>query len=274
MYMDRINSLKVCFAITHVIQLLIRDAEIIPKFTCLLQRGEKLVLHGDGKHTRRYLFAGDAADAFDTILHKGTINQIYNVGSMDEVSNLSLCEKLLGEFGLSTDLEGNNSWVTHSHDRPFNDRRYAVNGKKLIQLGWHQKTPFEEGLKFTVDWYRKYGETWWGNIDKTLTPFPIMENQAAAASSGQRAETLEASKTLITQEADITEAQRDLKSRQDSAIHIGSLNSPGMISPSMLSPGFPPFKKAKTDENDDAQPQGSQKSQVNGNHQHSIVMAY
>ena len=65
-------------------------AEIIPKFTCLLRRQRPMILHGDGSPTRRYLYAGDAADAFDTILHKGTLGQIYNVGSYDEISNLHI----------------------------------------------------------------------------------------------------------------------------------------------------------------------------------------
>lgn len=146
--------------------------EVIPKFTCLLERGQKVVLHGDGKHTRRYLYAGDSADAFDTILHKGSIGQIYNIGSADEISNLTLCSKLLKEFGLpETD-----NWISHSQDRPFNDRRYAVNGQKLCDLGWQQKTPFDQGLKITVDWYRKYGERWWGNIDNTLGTFPVVKS--------------------------------------------------------------------------------------------------
>ena len=62
-----------------------------------------MVLHGDGSPTRRYLFAGDAADAFDTILHKGTLGHIYNVGSYDEISNIQLCGMLLKELGIASD---------------------------------------------------------------------------------------------------------------------------------------------------------------------------
>jgi len=154
--------------------------KIIPKFTCLLNRGQPVVLHGDGSPTRRYLFAGDAADAFDTILHKGEIGQIYNVGSYDEISNLSLCGKLLTEMGIphaDADASVFNQWVKYTHDRPFNDHRYAVDGTKLRQLGWDQKTSFEEGLRITVDWYRRFGEKWWGDISKVLSPFPVVVNQ-------------------------------------------------------------------------------------------------
>jgi dTDP-D-glucose 4,6-dehydratase len=150
------------------------------------------VLHGDGSPTRRYLFAGDAADAFDTILHKGAIGQIYNVGSYDEISNLSLCSKLLTYMDIPhSTQEELHKWIKHTHDRPFNDRRYAVDGTKLRKLGWDQKTTFENGLAITVDWYRKYGEKWWGDITKVLTPFPEVANKKVVAAKEVQIENLE-----------------------------------------------------------------------------------
>ncbi|RKU48195.1 hypothetical protein DL546_009568 [Coniochaeta pulveracea] len=150
--------------------------KIIPKFSCLLNRKQPVVLHGDGSPTRRYLYAGDAADAFDTILHKGQLGQVYNVGSYDEVSNLTLCSKLLAEFGIPHETpEEFRKWVKYTHDRPFNDHRYAVDGTKLRQLGWDQKTSFADGLKMTVEWYRRFGEQWWGDISHVLSPFPIVQ---------------------------------------------------------------------------------------------------
>ncbi|KAG5982942.1 hypothetical protein E4U55_001078 [Claviceps digitariae] len=149
--------------------------KIIPKFTCLLNRARPVVLHGDGSPTRRYLYAGDAADAFDTILHKGQIGHIYNVGSCDEISNLDLCAKLLDTMGIEqASPTSARKWIKYTHDRPFNDRRYAVDGTKLRMLGWKQKTNLQDGLKTTVDWYCKYGESWWGDISHVLTPFPIV----------------------------------------------------------------------------------------------------
>jgi dTDP-glucose 4,6-dehydratase len=167
-------------------------AEIIPKFACLLNRGQPVVLHGDGTPTRRYLYAGDAADAFDTILHKGTIGQIYNVGSYDEISNLTLCSKLLTCLNIPhSTQEDLHRWIKHTHDRPFNDRRYAVDGTKLRKLGWDQKTSFEKGLAITVDWYRKYGERWWGDITKVLTPFPEVAGNKVVASKDVPVENIE-----------------------------------------------------------------------------------
>ncbi|KAI5240221.1 NAD(P)-binding protein [Aureobasidium subglaciale] len=152
--------------------------KVIPKFSMLLQRHEKLSLHGDGTHTRRYLYAGDAADAFDTILHRGQVGQVYNVGSSDEISNFTLCSMLLRQFGHPDGTkEEVYKHVVHCEDRPFNDHRYAVDGSKLKQLGWKQKTTFEEGLSITVGWYRRYGDTWWGDISDRLTPFPTVPTE-------------------------------------------------------------------------------------------------
>lgn len=70
--------------------------------------------------------------------------------------------------------ESFSKWVKYSLDRPFNDRRYAVDSSKLKKLGWEQKTSIEDGLKWTIDWYKHFGEAWWGDISHVLTPFPMI----------------------------------------------------------------------------------------------------
>ncbi|KXT15014.1 hypothetical protein AC579_7773 [Pseudocercospora musae] len=171
-----------------------QKVEVIPKFINLLQRGKPLWIHGDGQNTRRYLYAGDAADAFDTILHKGEIGQIYNVDSRDEISNLGLADRLLRRFGVSD----KQNTIQHTRDRPFNDMRYAVDGTKLRKLGWSQKVSFEEGLTNTVAWYGKFSG-WWGNIENILAPFPEVKhdrNGDIAVEDGLRAEVAHLQQTV------------------------------------------------------------------------------
>lgn len=103
------------------------------------------------------------------------MDNIYNVGSYDEISNLTLCSKLLTYLEIPhATQEELHKWVKHTHDRPFNDHRYAVDGTKLRQLGWEQKTSFSKGMAITVDWYKNFGERWWGDITNVLTPFPAV----------------------------------------------------------------------------------------------------
>ncbi|KAJ4372051.1 hypothetical protein N0V83_003824 [Neocucurbitaria cava] len=149
--------------------------KIIPKFIMLLQRKQKLLLHGDGSPTRRYIYAGDIVDAIDTIFHKGDVGQIYNIASKDEISNTDICHRLLGVFGIPHQTQAELAqWVEHTEDRPFNDQRYATDGSKLTALGWSPKMNFDEGLRITVDWFRRFGEVWWGDISRVLTPFPVV----------------------------------------------------------------------------------------------------
>lgn len=93
---------------------------------------------------------------------------------------MDLCVRLLGLFDLpKATAEEVYKWVEHTQDRPFNDRRYAVDATKLKGLGWQQKTSFEKGLKETVEWYRTYGQRWWGHISHVLTPFPEVAGKSA-----------------------------------------------------------------------------------------------
>ena len=40
-------------------------------------------------------------------------------------------------------------------DRPGHDVRYALEPKKIKELGWKPKYKFDEALKNTVKWYKK-----------------------------------------------------------------------------------------------------------------------
>jgi len=133
-------------------------------------RGKKLTLHGDGSNTRNFLYVEDVANAFDTILHKGTPGSIYNIGGDNEISNLTVAKTLLKLFGLDDE---ENNWINFVPDRTFNDLRYTINSSKLHELGWTEKMPWEEGLKTTVEWYKKYTSRY-GNIENALVAHPRM----------------------------------------------------------------------------------------------------
>ncbi|KAH7382193.1 hypothetical protein BKA66DRAFT_609346 [Pyrenochaeta sp. MPI-SDFR-AT-0127] len=77
------------------------------------------------KNTRRYRYASDAADAFDTVLHRGFEGEIYDIDSAYEVDNLSVASKVPVHFG--RDFDSSIDWVS---DCPFNDSKNRVNGTK------------------------------------------------------------------------------------------------------------------------------------------------
>ena len=133
--------------------------------------GSQLTLQGDGTHTRRFLYAGDAADAIDTILHKGVDGEIYNIGSRYEVQNREVATYILDLFGHDPVSEFNEHvrWIP---DRPFNDNDYCVDGNKLNSLGWKQRVDFQSGLAMTVEWYKKNGSLWWHHLPEQKGKLP------------------------------------------------------------------------------------------------------
>mmetsp|Transcript_12808 Transcript_12808/g.35367 ORF Transcript_12808/g.35367 Transcript_12808/m.35367 type:complete len:376 (-) Transcript_12808:96-1223(-) len=151
--------------------------KLIPKFTNQLMRDKKLTLHGDGTNTRNFLYVTDVANAFDVIMHKGTPGHVYNIGGKNELPNVQVAKDLLKIFGREKEEE---EWLTFVPDRQFNDLRYTINSKKLHDLGWVEKMTWEEGLKTTVEWYKKYTSRY-GNIDDALVAHPRMLNNKSQA---------------------------------------------------------------------------------------------
>ncbi|KAJ3274874.1 hypothetical protein HK104_003996 [Borealophlyctis nickersoniae] len=156
--------------------------KIIPKFINLLNEGKKCCIHGDGSNTRRYIYATDVADAIDIVLHQGHVGETYNIGTTLELSNLQLAHRLIRLMGLPGQVEDHLEFVP---DRPFNDRRYAVDSQKLQKMGWSAKVEFDEGLKKTIAWYTQYGRYWWGNIEslRILAPHPTKAAALAVQSA-------------------------------------------------------------------------------------------
>ncbi|ORX55617.1 putative DTDP-glucose 4,6-dehydratase [Hesseltinella vesiculosa] len=145
--------------------------KITSKFVCSLLRGGKCYIHGDGRNSRKYLYAADVADALDVIFHKGKVGETYNIGSAFEISNLELAKRLIRIFGVAeAELPSHLEFVA---DRAFNDQRYAVDYTKLDGLGWRPRMPFDEGLRKTIEWYRNRTDEWWGDISSALVPHPL-----------------------------------------------------------------------------------------------------
>mmetsp|Transcript_35567 Transcript_35567/g.49378 ORF Transcript_35567/g.49378 Transcript_35567/m.49378 type:complete len:975 (+) Transcript_35567:126-3050(+) len=141
--------------------------KLIPKFVLLAKRGCTLPIHGNGLNTRSYLHVDDVARAFDLILHKGVVGEIYNVGTKQERTVLSVAQTISKYFKLDTHA------INYVEDRMFNDQRYYLETSKLSELGWEEKVPWEEGIRTTIEWYLKHGETWFLNdISSALQAHP------------------------------------------------------------------------------------------------------
>ena len=133
--------------------------KIIPKFITRLLENKKVPLHGDGSNIRTYIYIKDFLGALDIIFNKGVIGEVYNIGTSDEISNLELTKLILAK------LDKDESYIKVVKDRPFNDKRYSIDIKKVKALGWKQQYSFEQGLNETIKWYKKNREWWKSKIN-------------------------------------------------------------------------------------------------------------
>lgn len=129
---------------SHVIPALIRK--------CLeaKQRGDRQVtLWGDGSPTREFLYAEDAAEGILMGAEQYNGSEPVNLGSGQEISIKDLAELIARLTG----FEGELVWdITQPNGQP---RRALDTQRAAEYFGFRAKVSFEEGLRRTIEWYRK-----------------------------------------------------------------------------------------------------------------------
>jgi dTDP-glucose 4,6-dehydratase len=130
--------------------------KLIPLMIHNIQHNKPLPVYGKGDNIRDWLWVEDHASAIDTIFHQGRVGESYNVGGLNEWTNIELVRFLcqLMDEKLGRDKGESENLITYVTDRAGHDKRYAIDASKLEnELNWRPSIKFEEGLSKTVDWY-------------------------------------------------------------------------------------------------------------------------
>ena len=110
---------------------------------------QPLPIYGDGKQQRDWLHVEDHCSGILAALERGRIGEVYNIGGLDVIENLTMARRLLRAVDKPETL------LSYVKDRPGHDRRYALSCDKIgRELGWKPAISLEEGLRQTIDWYR------------------------------------------------------------------------------------------------------------------------
>jgi dTDP-glucose 4,6-dehydratase len=126
--------------------------KLIPLFVTRLMNDESVPVYGDGLQVRDWLHVEDHCRALHAVWKEGRVGETYNVGGRCEKTNLELTHALLRVLGKPASL------IRHVADRLGHDRRYAIDCSKIErELGWRPTVEFEQGLRETVEWYRRNG---------------------------------------------------------------------------------------------------------------------
>ncbi len=133
---------------SHVIPALIR------KCVEAKERGDdQIVAWGTGSPTREFLYVEDTAEGILLAAERYNESEPVNLGSGMEISIKDLMHLIARLMGFGGEIV----WDT---SKPDGQPRRCLDTSKAERLfGFRAKTPFEEGLRRTVDWYCQMAET-------------------------------------------------------------------------------------------------------------------
>ncbi|MDO4982462.1 MAG: dTDP-glucose 4,6-dehydratase [Eubacteriales bacterium] len=122
--------------------------KLIPLMLHNAKEDKSLPVYGDGMQIRDWLHVHDHCAAIRTVLEKGVVGEVYNIGGNNERANIEIVSLILDVLGKPTSL------IKHVQDRPGHDRRYAIDNTKITtQLGWAPEYTFKRGMQETIEWY-------------------------------------------------------------------------------------------------------------------------
>lgn len=131
-------------------------SRLIPGVIRATVRNEPFLIRSDGKFVRDFLYVEDAADAYLTLAEKmaadpALAGEAFNFGLELRPTMLELTEKVLAMMGRS-DLRPVVQNIASAEIR----EQYLDAGKARARLGWKPRHGMDEGLKRTIDWYRRF----------------------------------------------------------------------------------------------------------------------
>jgi dTDP-glucose 4,6-dehydratase len=150
------NTYGIPVLVTHTMNLFgerQHPEKFIPKVIRSVRDGEMVTIHSDPTRTRAgsrfYIHCRNMADALLFLIGKGQITRDkVNIRGEREVDNLALAQFIANVVGKPLKYE----MVDFHSSRPGHDLRYALDGSKLAEMGWHHPLDFEASLEKTVRW--------------------------------------------------------------------------------------------------------------------------
>jgi UDP-glucose 4-epimerase len=122
-----------------------RPTAVVPAFVARARRGEALVIAGDGRQTRQFVYVEDLADGIVAALAPVAADRVYNLVGEEQVSIRWIADvvrELVAEVP-----------IVHAPERRADVRIGTVSAARAAaELGWRTTTPFLEGVRRYVDW--------------------------------------------------------------------------------------------------------------------------
>jgi dTDP-glucose 4,6-dehydratase len=126
----------------------LNDGRVVPELCSQALQGKKLTVHGDGSQTRSFCFVSDLVDGIYR-LSQSSERLPVNCGNPVETS--------VNEFAkVVQKVAGSKLEIEYLPARPHDPRRRCPDITKARKiLGWEPKVSLEEGLRTTIEAFRK-----------------------------------------------------------------------------------------------------------------------
>lgn len=125
--------------------------KLIPATIMRILKGLPVLLYGDGKQVRDWIYVYDHVTAIHRVIKNSNAKGIYNISASNLVSNNELVSKI---NRITKEYTGKHSIIKNVKDRPGHDKRYSLNAKKIKRkFKWKPEFNFDKALCNTVKWY-------------------------------------------------------------------------------------------------------------------------
>jgi dTDP-glucose 4,6-dehydratase len=124
------------------------DGRVVSNFVVQALTGAPLTIYGDGSQTRSFCYVSDLVDGIYRLLRSDEADPV-NIGNPGEFTVRQLAEQVIRLTGSSSVIE--------ARPLPVDDpkvRQPDITRATTI-LGWGPKVPLEDGLKHTIEYFRK-----------------------------------------------------------------------------------------------------------------------
>ena len=125
-------------------------AAVIPNFINALADGRQPVVYGDGEQSRDFTYVGNVVEGnVLAMTADGVAGKVFNVAAGDRTSLNQLLEYLKGLIGAGVEAR-------YDHPRPGDVRHSQADVSAAErELGFRPHVSVEEGLRLTLDWFRR-----------------------------------------------------------------------------------------------------------------------
>ncbi len=141
---------------THIVRIFntygprmrLNDGRALPNFVYQALQGKPITVYGDGKQTRSFCYVSDLIEGIYRLMlsdeHEPT-----NIGNPQEITILEFAEKVRALMGAKVEIV----FEPLPQDDPKQRCPDISKAKRLLQ--WEPKVGLEEGLKLTLDYFKK-----------------------------------------------------------------------------------------------------------------------